>query len=187
MENSAGIAGLGGPAASDLAAERAGSFDPEKAAAFRDALEKAAAKSSGSANQAQGAAGSREAGTSARAPAQAWSDAKTEAESKAPAQAESQAQTQAKSETQDEPADQTDKALLDACRQFESFFIYQMFKSMRETVPQNSWGSDSNGVQIFQGMLDEEYSKSMSAAGGFGLSKILYEQMKPLGKTVNRS
>lgn len=77
-----------------------------------------------------------------------------------------------------------DKKLQEACRQFEALFIYQLMERMRATVPKNDFWGDSSGVQIFQGMMDEELSKNMSQAGGIGLGKMLYEQLKPKGNIV---
>ena len=53
---------------------------------------------------------------------------------------------------------------------------------MRATVPQNELWGDNSGVQIFQGMLDEENAKNMSKAGGIGLGQMLYDQLKPNDK-----
>jgi len=77
-----------------------------------------------------------------------------------------------------------DKKLQEACRQFEALFIYQLMERMRATVPKNDFWGDSSGVQIFQGMMDEELAKGMSQAGGIGLGKMLYEQLKPKDNIV---
>lgn len=69
--------------------------------------------------------------------------------------------------------------LREACQQMESLFIYQLMERMRATVPKNDLWGDNSGVQIFQGMLDEENSKNMSKAGGIGLAQMLYDQLKP--------
>ncbi|MFZ3171021.1 MAG: rod-binding protein [Carboxydocellales bacterium] len=71
-----------------------------------------------------------------------------------------------------------DQKLREACQQMESLFIYQLMERMRAAVPRNDLWGDSAGVQIFQGMLDEEYAKNMSKAGGIGLGQMLYDQLK---------
>lgn len=71
--------------------------------------------------------------------------------------------------------------LMDACRQFEAYFVEQMFKSMMKTVP--SEGNTSNYTstmmdyykdQMVQAMAEETTNQN----GGFGLAQMLYEQMK---------
>ena len=43
----------------------------------------------------------------------------------------------------------TDKELMDACKQFEAYFVEQMYKSMLKTIPETEEmsGSTSTGVQ----------------------------------------
>jgi flagellar protein FlgJ len=72
-----------------------------------------------------------------------------------------------------------DQKLKDACKQFESLFLYQMLQKMRDTVPTGGFIGDSQGEKIFRSLLDEEMTKEMSNAGGLGLAEMLYQQMKP--------
>jgi flagellar protein FlgJ len=69
------------------------------------------------------------------------------------------------------------KELLNSCQELESVFVYQMLRSMRSTVPKESLFGDSVGLDIFESMLDEEYSKEISRSGNFGLAKLLYNQL----------
>lgn len=73
-----------------------------------------------------------------------------------------------------------DQKLKDACKQFESLFLYQMLQKMRDTVPTGGFIGDSQGEKIFRSLLDEEMTKEMSNAGGLGLAEMLYQQMKPV-------
>ncbi len=71
-----------------------------------------------------------------------------------------------------------DKAeLMEACREFETYFINEMFKSMRKTVSAFSPEKKSPMESTFSDFLDEEYSKIMSAGRGMGLSMFLYKQL----------
>jgi flagellar protein FlgJ len=49
---------------------------------------------------------------------------------------------------------------------FETMFIDMMVKSMRQTAQREDV---SNAEDIYQGMLDSEYSKSMTATKSFGI------------------
>lgn len=75
----------------------------------------------------------------------------------------------------------TDDELMDACKQFEAYFIEQMFKEMVKTIPSESAGSGSmNSMmdyykdQMIQGISEEASNQN----GGFGLAQMLYEQMR---------
>lgn len=72
---------------------------------------------------------------------------------------------------------QDDKALMNACQQFESYFMHQMLKGMRATIPESDLVEKSFGRGIYQDMLDEQYGKEMAQAGGIGLAKILYQDL----------
>lgn len=69
-----------------------------------------------------------------------------------------------------------DNELLDVCKSFESYFVEQMFKEMRKTVPNSE---DSNEyMNYFGDMLYEEYAKNITEGNGIGIAKMLYESMK---------
>ena len=70
-----------------------------------------------------------------------------------------------------------DKKLKEACKQFEAYFIKQMFKEMRKTIPENDFLEKSHGRNIFEDMLDEEYANEASEGRGIGLSQALYKQL----------
>ena len=75
----------------------------------------------------------------------------------------------------------TKDELMDACKQFEAYFIEQMYKAMLKTVPENEGSSnyassimDYYKDQMVQGIAEETTNRS---EGGFGLAQMLYEQM----------
>ncbi|MBM4339165.1 MAG: hypothetical protein FJ110_06450 [Deltaproteobacteria bacterium] len=71
-----------------------------------------------------------------------------------------------------------EKRLEKACMEFESILIYQMIKTMRQTIPQAGFMPDSKERNIFQGLFDEEISRAVSKRGGLGVGKTLYQQMR---------
>ncbi len=68
--------------------------------------------------------------------------------------------------------------LFEQCQEFESIFVKMMLKEMRNSVDRSDsllsggWAED-----IYQDMLDDEYSKTMAKTAGFGLADQLYKQL----------
>ncbi len=74
----------------------------------------------------------------------------------------------------------TDDELLNACKQFEAYFVEQMYKGMWKTIPQSEESSNSTSTlmdyykdKMIQGMAEQTTEQS-----GLGLAQMLYEQMK---------
>ena len=72
--------------------------------------------------------------------------------------------------------------LLDACKQFESYFLEQVFKEMLETTKVFS-DDDENGyaskmVDYFKDYAVQNLCEQATAGNGLGLANMLYEQMK---------
>jgi peptidoglycan hydrolase FlgJ len=63
-------------------------------------------------------------------------------------------------------------------QEFESLFINQLFKSMRNTVPKDEWLNGGLKQDIFEDMLYDEYSKNISKKGGIGLGDMVYRYLK---------
>lgn len=64
------------------------------------------------------------------------------------------------------------------CLDFESIFVKMMLKEMRATIDKSDDilnGGYAEG--IYQDMLDDEYSKTMSKTAHFGLADDLYRQL----------
>lgn len=72
-----------------------------------------------------------------------------------------------------------DAELKKMCDEFEKYFLREVYKSMKKTVNYDNYliyGGQSE--EIFQDFLDEQYVNNAVSAGGVGLSKKLYEQLK---------
>ena len=84
-----------------------------------------------------------------------------------------------------------DKKLRKACEDFEAVFTYQLLRSMRETVEKCDLFSGGSGEEIYETLLDQELSKSMSGIEGRGLAALLYQQLsredKAAGVTTGKS
>lgn len=75
----------------------------------------------------------------------------------------------------------TDDELMDACKQFEAYFVEQMFKEMMKTIPSESESSGS--MTSMMDYYKDEMVKSIAEEtadqnGGLGLAQMLYEQMR---------
>ena len=71
------------------------------------------------------------------------------------------------------------KDLKDACSQFESFFINEILKSARKSCPKEGLFGKSQGMEVYQSMLDMELSNNMSKKG-LGIGKVLYSQLSKM-------
>lgn len=74
----------------------------------------------------------------------------------------------------------TDEELMDACKQFEAYFVEQMFKSMMKTVPKNEEMSASTTTltDFYKDEMLKELTADSTETNSLGLAQTLYEQMK---------
>lgn len=88
--------------------------------------------------------------------------------------------TRAKVNRQDSSEDlnKFNSELKKATGEFEEFFLHQMMKEMRKTVPKDGLIAKKHGEEIFNDMLDQKYAGLLSKKGGFGLSDFLFDQLK---------
>ncbi len=77
--------------------------------------------------------------------------------------------------------EQDEKALREACREFEEYFANQMFQEMRKTVHSGGLIPKSQGEEIFEDMLYEEYSKEIAKGQGIGITQMMFEQLSNTG------
>lgn len=79
-------------------------------------------------------------------------------------------------------ANATRDELLDACKQFEAYFLEQVFKEMEKTVDcfKSEEDSDPNGnlVDYFGDETIQALAKTSTETQGLGIAQMLYEQMK---------
>jgi len=67
--------------------------------------------------------------------------------------------------------------LYEQCREFESIFAKMMLKEMRNSVEKSGLVDGGWAENIFQDMLDDEYSQTMSKSANLGLADQLYRQL----------
>lgn len=95
-----------------------------------------------------------------------------------------QAKTINRNENGNQVTLQSEKGRLkNAAKDFEAFFMYQMLKTMRETVPENPLVKDSpfsngHGKDTFTQIFDMEISKKMAGGGRASISEVLYNSLE---------
>lgn len=74
----------------------------------------------------------------------------------------------------------SDDELLAACKQFEAYFIEQVYKGMMKTIPQSEYSSSSMGTMMdyYKDQLVQSVAEETSEQSGLGIAQMLYEQMK---------
>lgn len=71
-------------------------------------------------------------------------------------------------------------ALEDVAAQFESIFLQQMLKSMRDATVKSEL-FDSSQMDTYQSMADQQLAVSLAESGGIGLARMMVEQMQSGG------
>jgi peptidoglycan hydrolase FlgJ len=73
----------------------------------------------------------------------------------------------------------SDDELMSVCKEFESYFVEQMFKAMKKMVPEEE--DSTSGVSTldyFEDTLTQEYASIATEKGELGIAQMLYDQMK---------
>src|SRR4051812_47903940 len=68
-----------------------------------------------------------------------------------------------------------EKAVRGAAKQFETLFINQLLKSMRDATPQDGM-MDSEQTRMYTGMLDQQLAQAIGARG-IGLADVMTKQL----------
>ena len=74
--------------------------------------------------------------------------------------------------------DSKDAQLRRAARDLEGVFVAELFKAMRETVPENSLFDGGAGEQMFTGMMDSHLAAQVPEGWNNGLGEALYRQLR---------
>ena len=75
----------------------------------------------------------------------------------------------------------SDEQLLDACKEFEAYFVEQIFKEMQKTVDVFKDGETNPNdslVDFFKDSTIQELASTTTETQGLGLAQMLFEQMK---------
>jgi flagellar protein FlgJ len=69
------------------------------------------------------------------------------------------------------------EAIQEVAQNFESLFINELMKNMRKTLPADGILNKGFANNVFNSMLDQEYSKIASRSGQFGLADAIARQL----------
>lgn len=74
----------------------------------------------------------------------------------------------------------TEDELMNACKQFEAYFIEQLYKGMMKTIPQSDNMSNytSTLTDFYKDQMIQSVAEQTTEQSGLGLAKMLYEQMR---------
>lgn len=77
-------------------------------------------------------------------------------------------------------AGSTEEELLDACKQFEAYFIEQVLKEVKKTIPEADYQDQptSNLVEYFGDEVLQTVSERIQTENNLGLAQQMFEQMK---------
>ena len=72
-------------------------------------------------------------------------------------------------------------------QEFESIFIAQLLKVMRETIEESGLMDGGFGKSIYTDLFDQEVSRNMAKRGVLGLSDMLYKNLADENSQVSRT
>ena len=75
----------------------------------------------------------------------------------------------------------TEEELMGVCKDFEAYFIEQMFKAMQRMVPESEDNTSASTKQLrdyYKEQMNQSFAEQASENGGLGIAQVLYEQMK---------
>ena len=67
--------------------------------------------------------------------------------------------------------------IIDASVQLEALLLKMMYTEMWKTVPKDNLFGDSNAMDIYRDMYNEELTKKAAEGGGIGLADYIYKQL----------
>ena len=74
----------------------------------------------------------------------------------------------------------TDDELLNACKQFEAYFVEQLYKGMLKTIPKSEETSNYTSMMtdFYKDQMVQAMAEKTTEQTSLGLAQMLYEQMK---------
>lgn len=74
----------------------------------------------------------------------------------------------------------TDEELMNACKQFEAYFVEQVFKGMEKTIPESQFQSSATSslVDYYKENIIKEMATQSTERESIGLAQSMYEQMR---------
>ena len=64
------------------------------------------------------------------------------------------------------------------CSQFEAIFLSYLFRQMKKTIPESGFLKEEFSSKIYEEEFYDTLAEKVAEAGGLGLAKILFNQLK---------
>jgi Rod binding domain-containing protein len=77
--------------------------------------------------------------------------------------------------------------LWQAAKGMEANFMKELLRHMRKTVEENEGDANNRGLQIFRGMLDDEYAEKATRVQGIGIAEMIVKQMTDRTTQANQA
>jgi Rod binding domain-containing protein len=68
-------------------------------------------------------------------------------------------------------------SLREATEEFESLFVSQVVRAMRQTVPESGLMGLNDGQRLFRDLLDGELARHIAHSSEFGIGEALYQEL----------
>ena len=79
---------------------------------------------------------------------------------------------------QKQPSDSPQQVRLkEHCREFEALLVQNMFKTMRQAVPDGGLFEKNSRSEMFRDLIDIEVARSVADEPGLGVARELYRQL----------
>jgi flagellar protein FlgJ len=72
------------------------------------------------------------------------------------------------------------ESLRESSREFETLLVMEMFKAMRQAVPDGGLFEKSQATEMYQEMIDMETAREATRGKGLGIAEAMYNQMAHL-------
>lgn len=79
----------------------------------------------------------------------------------------------------------TESPLREAAEGMEANFMKELIRNMRNTVGESEEDKNNKTLQIFRGMLDDEYAEKAAKTNSIGLADVIERQVKDMEQSQN--
>ena len=77
----------------------------------------------------------------------------------------------------DKQGDASNEEMLEACKEFEQYFIEQVLKEVKKTIPEDSLLGDNEYMNMFEDQMFQSVAEKITESGELGLAQQLYDSM----------
>lgn len=77
----------------------------------------------------------------------------------------------------DKQKDASNEEMLEACKEFEQYFIEQVLKQVKKTIPKDALLGDNEYINMFEDQMFQGMAEMITESGELGLAQQLYESM----------